>query len=484
MGPASACTLWWATVALAAAPPMEKPAPRPSIDWVDYPQVSMHFPSGIRIVLQEDHSAPIVQTYAIVGAGSSADPVGKEGTAHYAEHLWFRSQSQGRSVMDGLEDLGGVFNATTSLDATDFTIVARAEFLPDLFRLESQRLTDPCGTISRGDFGIERDVILNERRSREQQLGFLLSMMQEVLYPADHPYGRPASLVSLARISMADACTFAQTHYTPANTTLFVTGDFTVERAISNVFEFFAPHLLHPDLKPEHLHRQPREGVQQPDPQKPEDWVWDALDPAHYPAKRTPLTLLNSSELPPRVANRPTPLPELTEREIAVRKGPVEFPVAMIGYSLPGTWHNEQFYYNLMEHVAKEYVGYYLANSLALNHVGKSDCSLIPGAVNATLICAVAILRPDLITPEQAQNLMLDGLGALKLPETGQAYNQIVKEERLRSMADIALYQDVVSSTSSARTHSAAAWVHYTGQSRYIPNILDTVMTLDAGRLS
>src|SRR5215470_2950221 len=63
-------------------------------------------PSGLRVVLQEDHSAPLVAVVTVVGVGTADDPAGKEGLAHLVEHLTFEARPNGSTRRwDQLEDL-------------------------------------------------------------------------------------------------------------------------------------------------------------------------------------------------------------------------------------------------------------------------------------------------------------------------------------------------------------------------------------------
>ena len=51
----------------------------------------LDFPTGLRVLIQEDHAHPVVKTYMYVGHGFNDDPDGAEETAHFVEHIWFRS---------------------------------------------------------------------------------------------------------------------------------------------------------------------------------------------------------------------------------------------------------------------------------------------------------------------------------------------------------------------------------------------------------
>src|SRR4051812_47796932 len=64
---------------------------RPVLKEYALPQRDYQLGSGLRVLVQEDHSTPLVVVTSVYGAGGTSDPVGHEGLAHLVEHLVFRS---------------------------------------------------------------------------------------------------------------------------------------------------------------------------------------------------------------------------------------------------------------------------------------------------------------------------------------------------------------------------------------------------------
>src|SRR5216684_2554507 len=87
---------------------------------VQFPLRTFALPSGLRIVVEKDSRTPLAGVFVVVGSGSSSDPAGKEGLAHYVEHLAFRTRAGGAdSFWDQLDHSGGVDrNASTTFDST------------------------------------------------------------------------------------------------------------------------------------------------------------------------------------------------------------------------------------------------------------------------------------------------------------------------------------------------------------------------------
>jgi zinc protease len=198
---------------------------------VNFPLRDFRLPSGLRVVVEEDRRSPVVAVVAVVGVGGSHDPVGKEGLAHVVEHLAFRARhSGGPSVWTRLEQVGaGRFNAFTSLDHTAYETLVPREALPALLKLEAQRLAAPLAGVTEQVFSVEREVVRNELRQRNETgfIGQIFHWVQETSFPAGHPYARPVigSHDSLTQLTLADAQRFVRKNYQPENVTLVITGD-------------------------------------------------------------------------------------------------------------------------------------------------------------------------------------------------------------------------------------------------------------------
>src|SRR5689334_16365342 len=112
-----------------------------SVHQVQFRMRDFHLRSGLRVIVEEDHSAPVVGVVCVVGADSTSDPVGKEGLAHLVEHLTFRAkQSPDRAMYSLLDQAGaGDTNATTGFDATTYYEFGSRDALVDLLSLEGLR---------------------------------------------------------------------------------------------------------------------------------------------------------------------------------------------------------------------------------------------------------------------------------------------------------------------------------------------------------
>jgi Insulinase (Peptidase family M16) len=137
---------------------------------VSFPLRDLRFPSGLRVIVEEDHRAPVVGVFLLVGSGSTSDPPGKEGLAHYVEHLAFRARPDGKTSIWGLLERAGAaqWNASTGLDYTLFWETGPKEALGPLVTLEGVRLLATVANVTPEVAAVEREVVRNELRQRNE----------------------------------------------------------------------------------------------------------------------------------------------------------------------------------------------------------------------------------------------------------------------------------------------------------------------------
>src|SRR5580765_1680588 len=99
-------------------------------------------PNGLTVVLEEDHSTPIVHAQLWYHVGSRNEKTGRTGFAHLFEHLMFKGsknvEPEGHTSM--IASVGGQSNAYTQDDVTVFWETVPAQFLPLVLWLEADRM--------------------------------------------------------------------------------------------------------------------------------------------------------------------------------------------------------------------------------------------------------------------------------------------------------------------------------------------------------
>jgi zinc protease len=209
------------------------------------PVTTFSLKNGLTVIVQEDHTVPIVAVEVYYRVGSKEEKPGKTGFAHLFEHLMFKGSAH---VADGehfkyITEAGGWNNATTNTDRTNYFEVVPSNFLSRALWLESDRMGFMLDGITQDKLDNQRDVVRNERRQNYENrpYGMAPRAIHEALYPETHPYhwltiGEHADL---EKASLDDVKEFFRTWYTPANASLAIVGDVKVAEARKLAEQYF-----------------------------------------------------------------------------------------------------------------------------------------------------------------------------------------------------------------------------------------------------
>src|SRR6476659_2414389 len=198
-------------------------------------------PNGLTVVLEEDHSVPIVHVNLTYHVGSKNERPGRTGFAHLFEHLMFKGSKnvQPEAHTSMLASIGGQSNAYTTDDETVFWETVPAWYLPLTLWLEADRMATL--RIDKDTFENEREVVKEERRMRidNQPYGRLNEIIYDQAFTV-HPYKHATigSMVDLEAASIEDVRDFYHTFYVPSNATLTLVGDFEPAQAMQLVTQY------------------------------------------------------------------------------------------------------------------------------------------------------------------------------------------------------------------------------------------------------
>jgi zinc protease len=184
--------------------------------------------NGMEVVVIPDHRAPIVTHMVWYKVGSADEPPGKSGIAHFFEHLMFKgtTKHQAGEFDAKVAEIGGSGNAFTSYDFTAFYQTVTPEALETMMDFEADRMRNLILTDQ--VIGTERDVVLEERRSRiENDPEALLSEEVDATLYQNHPYRIPVIgwMHEMEQLNRTDAVAFYNHYYAPNNAILVVAGD-------------------------------------------------------------------------------------------------------------------------------------------------------------------------------------------------------------------------------------------------------------------
>jgi zinc protease len=231
--------------------------------------------NGLRVVLNEDHSAPLVAVNLWYHVGSKNERVGRTGFAHLFEHMLFSgSEHVGNNEhFRHVQSVGGVLNGTTFFDRTNYFETLPSNYLALGLWLESDRMGFFLPALTQEKLDIQREVVKEERRQRYDNVpyGTAFERLLHLAYEPDYSYHWPTigSMEDLAAASLDDVRDFFTTWYRPDNATLTLIGDFNPDEARALIERYFgdiAPGGAFPkfDLVRKPLHGERRETFASP----------------------------------------------------------------------------------------------------------------------------------------------------------------------------------------------------------------------------
>ncbi|HUS32331.1 MAG TPA: insulinase family protein, partial [Kofleriaceae bacterium] len=118
------------------------------------------------------------------------------------------------------------WNAETGADFTTYQTVGTSEHLSELLALEVNRIAIGCNGLTPEIFAREREVVVNEMRTRQGATGASIQrVIAEAIFPAGHPYRRVDSADTVAKLELKDACDFIAANYQRGKAVVVVSGD-------------------------------------------------------------------------------------------------------------------------------------------------------------------------------------------------------------------------------------------------------------------
>jgi zinc protease len=230
---------------------------------LELPVTAHTLPNGLRVLLHEDHSAPVVSSYVFYRSGSRNERRGQSGIAHLFEHMMFNGGRKfGPGVFDDLiEGHGGSTNGYTSKDLTAYLNNFPREALPVVLDLESDRMAHLA--ITKQNLEQERGIVSEERRLRiDNQVS---GVMDEALYlhafvQSPYRWNTIGFMSDIQRITLAEAEAYFHTYYAPNNAVLVLAGDIDPPAALRLVERYFGKIPRRPPPLPVDASEPPQDG--------------------------------------------------------------------------------------------------------------------------------------------------------------------------------------------------------------------------------
>jgi predicted Zn-dependent peptidase len=211
-------------------------------------------PNGLRLIISEDHLAPVAAVNIWYAVGSKHEQPGKTGFAHLFEHVMFQGSAHvGKAEHIALvQAAGGTMNGTTWLDRTNYFETMPAHQVELALWLEADRMGTLLDALSQENLDNQREVVKNEKRWSydNRPYGSWVEKLLGSIFPEGHPYHHPTigSMEDLDAASIEDVSAFFRLHYAPNNAVLSVVGDVDPDRVRAAVEKYFGGIPANPSL--------------------------------------------------------------------------------------------------------------------------------------------------------------------------------------------------------------------------------------------
>lgn len=197
--------------------------------------------NGMKVMLKEIHTAPIISSWIWYRVGSRDEPTGKTGISHWTEHMMFKGTKKfPANILDkAISREGGHWNASTSHDSTRYYETMPAGKIDLALRLEADRMKNSIFTEK--EVASERTVIISEREGHENEPMFRLSEAIQNHAFRVHPYHHEiiGDMADLLAITRDDLYAHYRTYYVPNNAVLSVAGDFETRPLLKRIRQLF-----------------------------------------------------------------------------------------------------------------------------------------------------------------------------------------------------------------------------------------------------
>jgi zinc protease len=197
--------------------------------------------NGLKVLVREEHTAPLASVWCWYKVGSKDEPPGLTGVSHWVEHMNFKGTTNiPRDQVKGIiEQFGGAWNGYTWIDQTTYLETATRDALDRMLFIEAERMArclyhpDDCES--------ERTVIISELQGGENDPDQLLDQELTATAFKAHPYGHPTIgwLPDLQTMTREDLHGYYRRYYIPNNATLVVVGDIEPDDVMRRVESHF-----------------------------------------------------------------------------------------------------------------------------------------------------------------------------------------------------------------------------------------------------
>jgi zinc protease len=198
--------------------------------------------NGLRVIISEDHAAPVFSVAVAYNVGSRDERTGRTGFAHLFEHMMFKGSE---NVGPGehfytIFSNGGTMNGTTNKERTLYFETMPANQLDTALFLEADRMRSLA--IVKGNLDNQRNAVQEERRLRvdNQPYGRADEAIEELAFDNfAYQHSVIGSMTDLNAASVEDVASFFNIYYAPNNAIIAIVGDVSSVSALERARKYF-----------------------------------------------------------------------------------------------------------------------------------------------------------------------------------------------------------------------------------------------------
>jgi zinc protease len=198
--------------------------------------------NGLRVIISEDHAAPVYSIVVQYNVGSRDERKGRTGFAHLFEHMMFKgSENVGQNEHPYLIFMnGGSMNGTTNKDRTLYYETLPANQLDLGLFLEADRMKSLA--ITKENLDNQVNAVQEERRSGvdNQPYGRTFEAVEALAYDNfAYEHSVIGSMADLSAASVDDVAAFFKMYYAPNNAVIGIVGDVDTKTTIAKLEKYF-----------------------------------------------------------------------------------------------------------------------------------------------------------------------------------------------------------------------------------------------------
>lgn len=216
--------------------------------------------NGLRVVHNYDGATAMVALNVLYNVGARDESPELTGMAHLFEHLMFGGSVNVPEFDSAIENAGGMNNAWTSNDYTNFYDIVPAQNVETAFWVESDRMLSLA--FSDKALEVQRHVVIEEFKQTclNHPYGDMSHYLRAMIYK-QHPYRYPVigkEISHIEKVTQDDVREFFYSHYAPNNAVLAISGRISLDETKRLAQKWFEP-IPQRDIAPRKYPQEPRQ---------------------------------------------------------------------------------------------------------------------------------------------------------------------------------------------------------------------------------